>query len=196
LQSARAGRVNNSGFLEANEAAELAHKLKEYASVNIDGGYASAVRRVVTVFPDNIPNAGTKLAAIYTKSQIQPDEYKVFLLKYLADSDIGDIIEHQDGLTAIIIDAKKKKLAQVLGQSGNFELEEIGLELIESGSTKSRQVVVPSMRVDVIGAKALNVSRSYFAKGIKAGKTAKPPASHRRLKSEMRFMPRAWGELG
>jgi len=78
-------------------------------------------------------------------------------------------IEHQDGLSAIIIDSKKKKLAEVLGQNGKMELEEVRLELIESGSTKSRQVVVPSMRVDVIGAKALNVSRSYFAKGIKAG---------------------------
>ncbi len=100
---------------------------------------------------------------------MQANEYKVFLLKYLKDSDIGDIIEHTDGLTAIIIDSKKKKLAGFLGQNGQLELEEVGLELINSGSTKSRQVVVPSMRVDVIGAKALNVSRSYFAKGVKAG---------------------------
>ncbi len=100
---------------------------------------------------------------------MQANEYKVFLLKYLKDSDIGDIIKHQDGLTAIIIDSKKKKLAELLGQGSQLELEEVGLELIDSGSTKSRQVVVPSMRIDVIGAKALNVSRSYFAKGVKAG---------------------------
>ena len=169
MQSARAGRVVNSGFLEANEAAELAHKLKDHASVNIDGGYSSAVRRVVTVFPDNIPNASTKLAAIYAKTDLEANEFKVFLLKYLADSDIGDIVTHQDGLSAIIIDSKKKKLVEVMEQSNKIELEEIPLELIDSGSTKSRQVVVPSMRVDVIGAKALNVSRSYFSKGIKAG---------------------------
>lgn len=114
---------------------------------------------------------------------MQANEYKVFLLKYLKDSDIGDIIKHQDGLTAIIIDSKKKKLAELLGQGSQLELEEVGLELIDSGSTKSRQVVVPSMRIDVIGAKALNVSRSYFAKGVKAcnvflnGKTASKSSS-------------------
>lgn len=123
----------------------------------------------MTVFPDNIPNANTKLAAIYAKTEMEASEYKVFLLKYLDDGDIGDIIEHQEGLTAIIIDSKKKKLTEIMGQSGKIELEEVGLERIDSGSTKSRQVVVPSMRVDVIGAKALNVSRSYFAKGVKAG---------------------------
>jgi len=35
---------------------------------------------------------------------------------------------------------------------------------------KTRTLVVPSLRVDVVGAKGFGVSRSYFAKGVKAGK--------------------------
>jgi RNA-binding protein YlmH len=40
---------------------------------------------------------------------------------------------------------------------------------IASGNRKRQQVIVPSLRVDALGAKAFGVSRSYFSKGIAAG---------------------------
>ncbi len=170
LKAARAGRVAHSGFLDANEAAELNHKLKDFASTNVWGGFAGAKRRVLTVFPDSIPDATTKLAAVYCNADIEADEYRMALQKYLADNEIGDIVNHKEGLSVIILDSKLKQLPKQINLFGTeYELEEIGLEHLQSTKSGSRQVVVPSMRVDVIGAKALNVSRSYFAKGIKAG---------------------------
>jgi len=173
LKAARAGRVAHSGFLDANETAELNHKLKNLASTNVWGGFAAAKRRVLTVFPDNIPNATTKLAAVYCSAEVEADEFRMALQKYLADYEIGDIVKHKDGLSAIILDSKLKQLPKQINLYGSeYELEEIGLEYLQSSKSGSRQIVVPSMRVDVIGAKALNVSRSYFAKGIKAGNVA------------------------
>ncbi|MDB5046687.1 MAG: RNA-binding protein, partial [Deinococcus sp.] len=37
-------------------------------------------------------------------------------------------------------------------------------------SSRVREVVVPSMRVDVVGAKGFGVSRAYFQQGIEGGK--------------------------
>ncbi len=43
------------------------------------------------------------------------------------------------------------------------------MDKVVSGSRKRQLVIVPSLRVDALGAKAFNISRSYFSKGIKAG---------------------------
>ena len=51
----------------------------------------------------------------------------------------------------------------------NVELQEVAVERVASGSRKRNTVIVPSLRVDALGAKAFNVSRSYFSKGIAAG---------------------------
>jgi RNA-binding protein YlmH len=54
-------------------------------------------------------------------------------------------------------------------QGREVALEEVPLERVASGSRKRLLVIVPSLRVDALGAKAFNVSRSYFSKGISAG---------------------------
>lgn len=40
----------------------------------------------------------------------------------------------------------------------------------EAPRERVRTLVVPSLRVDAVGAKGFGVSRSYFAQGVKAGK--------------------------
>ena len=42
----------------------------------------------------------------------------------------------------------------------------------EPGAGKVLDVIVPSLRVDVLGARAFKVSRSYFAKGVAAGRVS------------------------
>lgn len=43
----------------------------------------------------------------------------------------------------------------------------------EAGAAwREREVVVPSLRVDVLGGKAFGLSRSYFAKGVAAGRVS------------------------
>jgi RNA-binding protein YlmH len=48
---------------------------------------------------------------------------------------------------------------------------EVPLERARPGAReRTRAAVVPSLRVDALGAKAFGVSRSWFAKGIAAGR--------------------------
>jgi len=42
----------------------------------------------------------------------------------------------------------------------------------EATTAKPMDVIVPSLRVDVLGARAFKVSRSYFAKGVAAGRVS------------------------
>jgi len=42
----------------------------------------------------------------------------------------------------------------------------------DAPNEKSLDVIVPSLRVDVLGARAFKVSRSYFAKGVAAGRVS------------------------
>ena len=47
---------------------------------------------------------------------------------------------------------------------------EVPVDRVAGGSGKEFSAVVPSLRVDVLGAKAFRVSRAYFAKGVAAGR--------------------------
>ncbi|MCA9835473.1 MAG: hypothetical protein KC422_01100 [Trueperaceae bacterium] len=168
--SVKAGRVNHTGFLEPDLAAELVAKLRQAdISVTVSGGYPGAKRRVVTVFPDTIPEATTPLSAIYIAEAPDEATLNAGLRRQLEPGDIGDIIRHQDGYSAVILAKESSKLKtsiNVAGHERSYEPFKLGLL---AGSRKRVQVIVPSLRVDALGAKAFNVSRSYFAKGIAAG---------------------------
>lgn len=166
----RAGRVSQTGFLEPDEAAQLVARLRQSdISVTVSGGYPGAKRRVLTVFPDSIPEATTPLIALYFEAVTDANELRVALRKYLDPTDIGDSISHQDGLSVIVLAKAKTRLPQLLVVSGQEQsFQELALERVVAGSTKRQQVIVPSLRVDTLGAKAFNVSRAYFAKGIEA----------------------------
>ena len=130
--------------------------------------FPGARRRVVTVFPDNVPEATTPLTALYAEGVHEPDDLRVALGKAVEADAVGDIIAHQAGLSVIVLEnASTPSSLNVRGQA--VTLQTVPLDRIASGSRKKQVVVVPSLRVDALGAKAFNVSRSYFSKGIKAG---------------------------
>lgn len=165
----RAGRVAYTGFLEPEEAASLVASLRQAeASVHISGGFPGARRRVVTAFPDSIPEATTPLQALYAESAHDEDELRVGLQKEMSEANLGDIIKHQAGLSFITL-AKVTVPESVKVQGREVALQVVDLEHVASGSLKRQLVIVPSLRADALGAKAFGVSRSYFAKGIKAG---------------------------
>ena len=155
--------------MEPEDAAKLAARLREAdVGVHVSGGFPGARRRVVTAFPDHIPEATTPLKVYYAAEAFDEGEFRVGLLQHLEDADIGDIVAHQEGLSAVTLGkAELPNLVRVSGKS--VGLEQIPLERIASGSRKTQLVVVPSLRVDALGAKAFGVSRSYFSKGVKAG---------------------------
>ena len=75
LTAARGGRVAHTGFLEPDAAAALSAKLREAeVGVHVSGGFPGARRRVVTAFPDTIPEATTPLSAFYAEGVLEPDD--------------------------------------------------------------------------------------------------------------------------
>lgn len=168
--SVRAGRVNHTGFLDAEKAAELVARLRQAEiSVTVSGAYPGANRRVVTVFPDTIPEATTQLSALYFPDLSEVTGLVAGLRKQLEPSEIGDSLTFQQGCVVIVLAKARAKLSETIAIQGHEKTYEIlPLEQL-SGSRKRQQVIVPSLRVDALGAKAFNVSRSYFTKGIAAG---------------------------
>jgi RNA-binding protein YlmH len=169
LKAVQAGRVAHTGFLEPSDAAALASKLRSRdVSVHVSGGYPGAKRRVLTVFPEHIPEADTPLIAWYFPVH-DPDELRVALRTIIDKDSVGDIIEHQDGVSVIVLDQAKIVLKPVTSKGQEIVGQVIPLEKVVSGTRKKQSVIVPSLRVDTLGAKAFGVSRSYFAKGVAAG---------------------------
>jgi RNA-binding protein YlmH len=169
IKAARAGRVLHTGFLEPLDAAALVAKLRQAeVSVNVSGGYPGAKRRVVTVFPEHMPEADTPLAALYVADMHDADELRVGLRRNLDADAVGDIIEHQAGLSVIVLrEAANENPVTVRGKTYSVKIVE--LQKVTSGSRKRQSAIVPALRVDALGAKAFGVSRSYFAKGVAAG---------------------------
>jgi RNA-binding protein YlmH len=175
LGAARAGRVAHSGFLPPAEAARLAAALRQGgANVQLAGGVIGARRRVVVAFPEHVPAASVALAACYYAG-VHDEEALVgaLLAAGLEPADLGDVIRHADGLSVIVMaDAESK--ARTVGYVGDVPVapERVPLERLAGGRARRQQVVVPSLRVDALGAKAFRVSRSYFSKGIAGGKVS------------------------
>ncbi len=169
INAAKAGRVVHTGFLGANDAAALVAKLRQAEiSVNVSGGYPGAKRRVITVFPKHIPDADTPLVALYVADTHDADELLVALRRNFDADVLGDVLEHQDGLSVVVLrEAANENPVTVRGKKHDIKIVE--LQKVAAGSRKRQSVIVPALRVDALGAKAFGVSRSYFAKGVAAG---------------------------
>lgn len=171
-KAALGGRVKSTTFLEPDDAASLAAKLREAGvGVHSGGGYTGARRRVVTAFPEHIPEASAALAALYYEG-VPEDELRVALQRAgVAEEVLGDALTHQDGVTFVVLAANKEDalaLTHIAGQP--VSPQEVALAHLGRGSRRTQQVVVPSLRVDALGAKAFKVSRSYFSKGVAGGR--------------------------
>lgn len=164
----------HTGFLEPDDAASLVAQLRSAeVGVHVSGGFPGARRRVVTVFPDTIPEATTSLKVVYGDGALDADDFRVALQSSVEAEEIGDIIQHQSGFSAIVLEFAQSSLPETLKLKGlTVTLEEVPMDSVASGSRKRHVVIVPSLRVDALGAKAFNVSRSYFSKGIGAGNVA------------------------
>lgn len=171
--AARAGRVAFSPFLEPAEADALVARLAA-AGVGVQawGGYAGARRRVVAAFPLEMPTARANLTAWYVAGAHSGPELRAAATAAgVPAGQLGDHVPHQAGTTLVTFAppaAGLTALSQVAGQP--VQGEEVPLELIGAGDARRVSAVVPSLRVDVLGARAFGVSRSYFAKGVAAGR--------------------------
>lgn len=169
MAAARAGRVSHTGFLDPDEAAQLVQVLRSAGvAVHVSGGYPGARRRIVTVFPDNIPEATTSLNVWFVAGVHDPQDLETHLRQVVQPEQLGDIIIHQDGCSAVVL-AKAKSPESLRLRGQDYPVQQVELAHVVTGKSKRQQVIVPSLRVDALGAKAFGVSRSYFGKGIAAG---------------------------
>lgn len=161
----------HSSFLEPEAAAALASELRSAeVSVTVWGGYPGARRRVLTAYPDSIPEASTPLAARYAAGVQDESDLRAALRAHLSAGSLGDIIRHQGGLSVIGLARDLEALPERIRVAGReVALEDVPLERVASGKRQRQLVIVTSLRVDALGAKAFGVSRSYFSKGIAAG---------------------------
>jgi RNA-binding protein YlmH len=170
----RGGRVVHTPFLEPDEAAAAAAALRERGiKVALDGGFKGAKRRVLTAYPEHIPHADTALVALYFAGAASEGELLAALRgQSLPEGAVGDVIRHQDGLSVMVLASWSDKALAVtrVGAAG------VTPQPIDTaryaGKAGSLQVVVPSLRVDALGAKAFKVSRAYFSKGVGGGKVS------------------------
>ena len=171
----RGGRVAHTTFLDPDDAAQLGARLRD-AGVNnqAEGGVTGAQRRVLTAYPEHIPGATTPLAAFYIGGAPSEGDLLAALRATGIDKDqLGDVLPHQDGLSVVVLPAAKDaalKLTHVGGRP--VSVQEVELSRLARGRERQQQVIVPFLRVDVLGAKAFRVSRAYFAKGIAGGRVS------------------------
>jgi RNA-binding protein YlmH len=174
-QAALGGRVLHTGFLEPEDSSRLVRALVERGvRASAWGGFPGARRRVVTAFPTHVPEAGTQMAALYLAGVADASAARASLLAAGVPRELlGDAIIHQEGVSFVVAEPPDRRLLEVAEAAGRpVEPRLVPLERTVKGDLRRLGAVVPSMRVDVLGAKGFRVSRSYFAKGVAGGKVS------------------------
>ncbi|MEX2542519.1 MAG: S4 domain-containing protein [Trueperaceae bacterium] len=173
--AALGGRVAHTGFLEPDSSARLVQALHEQGiPANAWGGFPGARRRVVTAFPTHVPEASTPLVALFLDAPADADSARAALRSGGAPAELlGDVRVHREGVSLVTTEPVDRRLTEAVTlESHRLTPRVVPVELAAAGSVRRVSAVVPSLRVDVIGAKGFRVSRSYFAKGVAGGKVS------------------------
>lgn len=169
LKKARGGRVVQTPFLEADSLDELRRAAKqEGIQLEAFGGLPLAERQVVVLFPPQVPEVSdpTKVVFVAFEGEIEALEDKLRAL--LEPGLMGDLEEARGEPGGYLLVTLPKGLKAL--QGAGLEVHEATPDELPKSRERTRSVVVPSLRVDVVGAKGFGVSRNYFAQGVKAGK--------------------------
>ena len=170
--AAEGGRVRTSPFLAEERASALRHALRALGvACHVQGGVAGAHRRVITVRPDGVPDADVTLVAVGISAPIEPEDLHARLLEQGVDDDaLGDCLNTEEGPACIIRSSEADGLPMHLVADGQERpLMRWPLDALPQGRERTFDRVVASLRADVIGAAAFGASRTWFAKGIRAG---------------------------
>ncbi len=154
IQKARGGRVVRTPFLSPQEQDWLRKMASsEGLKVSFFGGFPMAERRCAVLHPEEVPSVSDPVKVVYLEEPPEPSPY------------VGEVEELEEGvLVALLPEAEKALLAQGLTP---LPPPEGALKPLKEGV---QTLVVPSLRVDAVGAKGFGVSRTYFQEGVRAGK--------------------------
>ena len=170
---AEGGRVAWTPFLDEADAARLLARLRERrVAAAADGGRPAAERRVVTARPAHLPEASATLAGVYLDGVHDESEARAALQEAgLEPGMLGDVVRHAAGVTVVALASALEDLPErVVAAGRSVDVEVVELDRVATGSRRTLRLVVPSLRADVLGAKAFGASRSWFVKGVAAGK--------------------------
>ena len=173
--AARGGRVAHTGFLEPAEADALVAALHAAdVAVAVAGGAPGARRRLVIAYPEHVPEVTVPLVAVYLAGVDDAGAVRAAARTAGVEAAmLGDAVRHQDGISVITLAPPPEALLALRRVSGREVAPlVVPVERVAGGSEREVEVVVPSLRVDVLGGKAFKVSRSYFAKGVAAGRVS------------------------
>jgi RNA-binding protein YlmH len=173
--AALGGRVQSTSFLEPAEADRLlAATRAPGVAVTAWGGFPGARRRVVTARPDHVPEATASLAALYFPGVVDAEALIVALRAAGVGADaLGDVVRHADGVSVFTLDPPPAAALRPVSVAGlRAAAEVVPPGRVAAGRERVLEAVVPALRVDVLGARAFGVSRSYFAKGVAAGRVS------------------------
>ncbi|WP_299429474.1 RNA-binding protein [uncultured Meiothermus sp.] len=166
LKKARGGRVVQTPFLEADALDELRRMARqEGICLETFGGLPMASRQVAVLFPDHIPAVADPTRVVFLAFEGDLEALEDRLRSAVEPGLLGDLDEVKEGFLLATLSRGLKTL-----QDAGIPAKEAAPEQLPRSRERTRSVVVPSLRVDVVGAKGFGVSRTYFAQGIKAGK--------------------------
>ncbi len=155
LKRARGGRVVQTGFLDLEAQAFLEERARaEGLKVAFFGGLPLAERKVAVLYPPEIPSVHDPVEVVFLEKE-PPD---------LGEA-MGDLEEVEEGFLLALLPQGKKAL-----QAAGYTLLPPPEGALRPGRERVRTLVVPSLRVDAVGAKGFGVSRTYFVQGVRAGK--------------------------
>lgn len=166
VKKARGGRVVQTQFLEADTIDEIRRDARlEGVQLETFGGLPMAERQVVVLFPDNIPAVSDPTKVVFIGFEGEIENLEDRLRGVLEPGLLGDLEETRGGFLLATLPKGLKLL-----EGSGLEFHEATPDELPKTRERTRSVVVPSLRVDVVGAKGFGVSRNYFAQGVKAGK--------------------------
>ncbi len=172
-EAVRGGRVASTTFLEEAEAAALLARLRrDGVACSAWGGMPAASRRIVTARPAQIPEAAPKFEAVKATASFAEEELLAALLAAgIERSDLGDAFATADGSVVLLTERSAKRVPDTLMiASVPVHLDRAPADEAGWGRGKQFDRVVASLRADVIGAAAFGASRTWFSKGVAAGK--------------------------
>ena len=160
-------RGESSGFLDPLELKLVTSKLKKN-EYNIYSVYEEADKKIL--YKNEIPSV--KLYKINTYEKLIHQEIMGSLYSLSIDkSMIGDIIVDEEEYYFYIIDKMSSYIENSLYMIGNkyVTIEEVSLEYLENYKKKyeTKNIIVPSLRIDAVISKIINTSRSNSVDLIK-----------------------------
>lgn len=175
ITQAENGRVIQTEFILLDDLdRRILTQAQSLVHHQIFSGFSGATRGTLVLFPEHIPNVSDPLS-IYEISGDFPKDWdetdiRVMLHQHgCVSTQLGDI-RFERGTYVVAAIGKAKGILETLDRLGEVEVGISKIELSDSKQGKRKEVVVPSMRIDVVGARGFGVSRAYFQSGVEGGK--------------------------